>query len=207
MPDLVFEQDLACRRHAFRSRLGWAELIWDDERLSSLRFGYAGAADIAPPSRGISVEGRYLRPVQREAVRRIQRYLQGARVDFLDLPHIATANTPFAKMVIEICKQIDRGETKTYAEVAAEAGSPGAARAVGNVMRSNPLPLIIPCHRIVGANGTLGGYSAPGGLLTKAWLLAMERRDEAGMREISRQEDWLFARSCGTLERQRPHWK
>ena len=68
-----------------------------------------------------------------------------------------------------------RGLTRTYGELAAECGSPGAARAVGSVMAKNRYPLIVPCHRVLAAGGELGGYSAPDGLKMKRRLLEMER--------------------------------
>ena len=75
--------------------------------------------------------------------------------------------------MIDACRAIPRGETLTYGQLAAKAGYPGAARAVGQVMARNCLPLLIPCHRVVGSNG-LHGFSAPGGLATKQRLLEIE---------------------------------
>ncbi|MHC1783038.1 MAG: methylated-DNA--[protein]-cysteine S-methyltransferase [Anaerolineaceae bacterium] len=63
---------------------------------------------------------------------------------------------------------------RTYGSLAAAAGHPGAARAAGGVMSRNPIPVVIPCHRVVASDGTLHGYSAPGGLKTKSWLLELE---------------------------------
>jgi methylated-DNA-[protein]-cysteine S-methyltransferase len=80
----------------------------------------------------------------------------------------------FAGRVLEACRRIPFGETMSYADLADAAGSPRAARAVGNVMAANRIPLIIPCHRVVGAGNSLGGYSAPAGLAMKKRLLAME---------------------------------
>ena len=76
--------------------------------------------------------------------------------------------------MIEACQRIPRGETLSYGELAAKVGNPGAARAVGTVMSSNPLPLVIPCHRVLGAGGCLGGYSARQGVAMKRRLLEME---------------------------------
>src|SRR5262249_35473005 len=74
--------------------------------------------------------------------------------------------TPFQRRVLECCRAIPSGETMSYGELAHVAGAPGAARAVGSVMRSNKIPLVIPCHRVVSSCG-LGGSSAPGGLKLK----------------------------------------
>jgi len=80
--------------------------------------------------------------------------------------------TPFRRAVLEQTMAIPMGETRTYAELAAAAGNPRAARAVGRVMATNPLPFVIPCHRVVGSNGTLHGYG--GGLDLKERLLKVE---------------------------------
>jgi methylated-DNA-[protein]-cysteine S-methyltransferase len=83
-------------------------------------------------------------------------------------------HTAFQRRVIRCCRQIPWGATRSYAELAARAGSPRAARAVGAVMAANRFPLIVPCHRVIGARGSLGGYSAPTGLVMKSRLLARE---------------------------------
>lgn len=80
--------------------------------------------------------------------------------------------TPFRRAVLEHTMAIPMGETRTYADLAALAGNPRAARAVGRVMATNPLPFVIPCHRVVGSNGTLHGYG--GGLELKERLLKVE---------------------------------
>jgi methylated-DNA-[protein]-cysteine S-methyltransferase len=77
--------------------------------------------------------------------------------------------------VLEACRGIPYGRTTTYAELAAKAGNPRAARAAGSAMSHNPIPIIIPCHRVLHTGGGLGGFSAPGGLSLKERLLAMER--------------------------------
>jgi methylated-DNA-[protein]-cysteine S-methyltransferase len=104
----------------------------------------------------------------------LTRYAVGERVDFshvlLDLDYL----TPLGRQVIAACRRIPAGSVRTYGELAADCGAPGAARAVGSVMAKNRYPLIVPCHRVVGAAGSLGGYSAPDGLRMKRRLLAME---------------------------------
>jgi methylated-DNA-[protein]-cysteine S-methyltransferase len=80
----------------------------------------------------------------------------------------------FRRRILEYIRSIPFGKIQSYGQVAAAAGSPRAARAVGGAMASNPLPIIIPCHRVVAGNGRLTGYSAPGGLMVKKLLLQME---------------------------------
>ena len=87
--------------------------------------------------------------------------------------------TSFQRRVLEQCRRIPYGHTVSYAELAAKAGFPRAARAVGNCMAGNRIPLIIPCHRVVCAGGRLGSYSAPGGTGMKRRLLALEAQELA----------------------------
>ncbi|MBW2271961.1 MAG: methylated-DNA--[protein]-cysteine S-methyltransferase [Deltaproteobacteria bacterium] len=98
-------------------------------------------------------------------------FLEGKREDF-DLP-LDLRCTPFQTTVYEELLRIAYGETHSYAEVAAAVGRPKAVRAVGAAAGSNPIPIVIPCHRVIASGGKLQGYA--GGLHTKARLLAMER--------------------------------
>ncbi len=84
--------------------------------------------------------------------------------------------TPFARKVYVHLRTIPYGKTQTYGEVATAIGHPKAARAVGRALARNPMPIVIPCHRVVAKDGSLHGYSGPGGQTTKAWLLEWERR-------------------------------
>lgn len=92
----------------------------------------------------------------------------------LDLPHELRGVTPFQKRVLRALQSWPYGSTLTYGELAREVGSPRAARAVGAAMAANPLPLLIPCHRVVGADNRLTGYSGGRGLSSKQYLLALE---------------------------------
>lgn len=102
-------------------------------------------------------------------------YFQGQRRIF-NLPLGNDSLTSFANKVRQELIKIPYGTVVSYAELAVLAGSPGAARAVGGVMSSNPLPLIVPCHRVVNADGRIGQYSAAHGSRTKAWLVDFESR-------------------------------
>ena len=107
----------------------------------------------------------------RIAIAQILEYLEGKRVDFeltLDL-----RGTPFQKRVWAELLRIPYGETQSYADVARAIGKPRAMRAVGTANGANPIPLVVPCHRVIASDGTLGGYG--GGLDLKRQLLAMER--------------------------------
>ena len=99
-------------------------------------------------------------------------YFAGGRVDF-DLP-LDLSGSSFSEAVWGVLSSIPRGEVISYATAASRAGSPGAARAAGTACAANPVPVIIPCHRVIRANGTLGRYSGGGGAWTKDTLLKIE---------------------------------
>lgn len=106
-----------------------------------------------------------------QAVRELEEYFAGERREFT-FP-TAAAGTPFQRLVWEALREIPYGETRTYGEIARRIGHPGAARAVGQANNRNPLPIVVPCHRVIGASGTLTGYA--GGLDVKERLLELER--------------------------------
>ena len=105
------------------------------------------------------------------AVEQLGEYFSGDRLDF-DLP-LAVAGTPFQQRVWAALRDIPYGETESYGELAARVGSPGASRAVGLANGRNPIGIIVPCHRVIGASGSLTGYG--GGIERKRQLLDMER--------------------------------
>jgi methylated-DNA-[protein]-cysteine S-methyltransferase len=113
-----------------------------------------------------------------EAATRLQAQLTGADVDLsdasLELPLDLSKIPDFHARIYRAARKLRRGQTVTYGELAREAGSPLAARAVGQAMAKNPLPLIVPCHRVLAAGGRIGGFTAPGGLGSKRHLLWLE---------------------------------
>ena len=113
-----------------------------------------------------------LAPAKLDRVRReLDEYFAGTRKDF-DLEIDLALAKPFARRILAATARIPFGATSTYGEVAAEAGSPGAARAAGGALGSNPIPIVVPCHRVLARNGTLHGYT--GGLHRKQRLLELE---------------------------------
>jgi methylated-DNA-[protein]-cysteine S-methyltransferase len=110
---------------------------------------------------------RRLDPVRRE----LERYFAGRLRDF-DQPLDWSLAGPFARRVLRRTARIPYGSVASYGDVAAEVGTPRGARAVGNAVGSNPIPVVVPCHRVVRTGGAIGGYG--GGLPRKRWLLALE---------------------------------
>jgi O-6-methylguanine DNA methyltransferase len=108
----------------------------------------------------------------RDLIERLHSYLSGETVSFADCPLDFGGLSPFARKVLVACQGIPYGQVRSYSELAELVGSPRAPRAVGQVMARNPLPLVIPCHRVVGARGSLVGFG--GGLELKRRLLALE---------------------------------
>jgi methylated-DNA-[protein]-cysteine S-methyltransferase len=171
---------------AFMSDLDWMAVAWREEVLQGIVFGYTMRrhAEVAlarslrlPPQFFCSVGNGQPVGAPRSIVQlvdRLHQFAEGRPVDFADVPLALDRLSPFARRVVDACRRIPWGQVRTYGQLAAVCGSPGAARAVGSVMAKNRFPLIVPCHRVVAAGGELGGYSAPAGLAMKRRLLEME---------------------------------
>ena len=145
------------------SPIGSIFLTASEQGLQRIEIGSADPA-IGNPRMSVDLE---------MAVNQITAYFSGDLKDFsvrLDISKL----TDFQQKVLEITRTIPFGEVYRYRELAYRIGKPGASQAVGMVMKKNPIPLIIPCHRVVASNGRLHGYSAGHGLDTKAWLLSHE---------------------------------
>ncbi len=108
----------------------------------------------------------------------IKRYYKSGYADFkkTDFTISLAGLSDFGRKVISACKKIPPGETITYSQLAKKAGFPKASRAAGNILAKNSLPLIVPCHRVIRADGKIGNFSAPGGSKTKKKMLEHEKR-------------------------------
>ena len=109
-----------------------------------------------------------------EAMNRIRKHFSGCPQDFVDLPVDLSGVTPFGRKVLAACREIPAGAVATYGNLATRIGNPAASRAVGGALGNNPVPIVIPCHRVLASGGRPGGFSAPGGAETKVRLLAIE---------------------------------
>ena len=116
--------------------------------------------------------------ISREAAGMLTDYFKGIPQPFEKLPiDLSLVHGGFRRAVLEFARTIRFGEIRTYGQLAAAIGSPHAARAIGGAMAANPVPVIIPCHRVVASDGRLTGYSAPGGIHMKHFLLRLEGVD------------------------------
>ena len=151
------------------SPVGNLLLVGDGERLTGL---FMTSQRRAPSFEAVGEDGAAFG----EAVRQLGEWFEGRRRTFhLDL---APCGSTFQLQVWEVLREIPFGETMTYGEVARRVGRPGSARAIGSAVGGNPVGIVIPCHRVVGAGGALTGYA--GGLDRKRWLLEHERRYAGG---------------------------
>lgn len=162
----------------FETQMGWLAIAGKDGVLIRVKIGHP-SEDLALKAfvveEGLSdarIEIEDWNPDLREE---LTRFADGEPISF---DHVELAwpkpLTRFRKRVISETRRISWGNTLTYGEVAKRAGSTGAARAVGTAMSSNRFPFVVPCHRVVGSGGGLGGFTAPGGVGLKERLLMME---------------------------------
>ncbi len=105
---------------------------------------------------------------------KIKAYFDGSYVDFVDTRLVLDGLTEFSRNVLTECRKVKYSQTISYSELAKLAGRPKASRGVGNILAKNPLPLIIPCHRIIRSDGKIGGFSATGGIGLKERMLKLE---------------------------------
>ncbi len=121
-------------------------------------------------------EPRYDRDLLRPLQQQIIAYFAGKAVDFSsDIPLRLDGLSGFTKRVLTACRKIRPGQTLTYSQLAERIGRPRAARAIGAALAKNPIPLIIPCHRVIRSDGTAGGFTAPSGIKLKRKLLNLEK--------------------------------
>ena len=149
----------------YSSPIGKLTLAADDQGLRHIVFP-GGSRSFSAPSHWQHVHTEFT-----ETITQLQEYFAGTRTTFT-IP-LSPQGTDFQQSVWQTLRQIEYGQTATYGDIAKKIDKPKASRAVGAANGANPIPIIIPCHRIIGASGKLTGFTA--GLATKQWLLAHER--------------------------------
>jgi methylated-DNA-[protein]-cysteine S-methyltransferase len=144
------------------SDLGLVAVAWADSQLHFHSF-------LKRLNRPIQPDPKKIAPYARE----LREYLNGRRSAFT-IPIDWSLFRPFQREALQAVFRIPYGETSTYRDIAMEIGRPQASRAVGRANATNPMPLVIPCHRVIGRDGKLHGYGGGEGLKTKEWLLKLE---------------------------------
>jgi methylated-DNA-[protein]-cysteine S-methyltransferase len=175
--DRGYDQDRMTTGFAlFDTAIGTCAMAWNDRGVASVRLPEGPAV-----TAGARMRRRFPGAIQQAPPPDVQRAIDGIvsllRGESVDLAFIALDTTgiePFNQRVYDLARRIPPGRTMTYGEIAIRLGAPGSARAVGQALGRNPFPIVVPCHRVLAANGGMGGFSAPGGVDTKRRLLEIE---------------------------------
>jgi methylated-DNA-[protein]-cysteine S-methyltransferase len=161
----------------FDTSLGTHGIAWGDEGITAAVLPHARAdLTLAALKRRVTAPEATPPPDVERAIALVRGLLDGEDVDLTGIELDMQGVGDFDRRVAVVARAIAPGETLTYGEVAKRAGAPGEAREVGAAMGRNRFAPIVPCHRVVAANGKLGGFSAPGGVDTKLRMLEIERR-------------------------------
>lgn len=166
----------------FETALGHVALAWSDAGLTRLALPQQDLVEAQRLATGWRDAGEPVAEADapefvRAAIGLVRRYAEGETMDFSVLPFDLRGVGHFRRAIYDAALRLPQGTVTTYGELAAQAGFPGAARETGQALGANPMPLVIPCHRILAAGGRIGGFSAPGGVVTKQRLLAHEGVD------------------------------
>jgi methylated-DNA-[protein]-cysteine S-methyltransferase len=160
----------------FASAVGHCGIAWSDEGIVGVNLPEANeAATRARMRRRFAPATEAVPPPQvQQAIDGIVALLRGEAVALADIRLDMREVAPFQRKVYEVARGIPPGATMSYGEIAARIGDPGAARSVGHALGTNPFTIVVPCHRVLAADGKMGGFSAYGGVDTKVKLLAIE---------------------------------
>lgn len=157
----------------FQTEMGFAGLAWSAAGITRLCLPEKSRAGV---ERRLAGHGPALEPQGwvADLIERIVAYFAGADVDFSAIPVDLSGIDAFRLDIYAAARRLAFGEAVTYGELARRAGHEGMARETGAALGANPVPLVVPCHRIVAAGGKIGGFSAPGGSATKQKMLELE---------------------------------
>lgn len=160
----------------FPTAFGTCGIAWRDGGLTRLQLP---EHDVSATERRLALRASAAQPGKEPpwvqwAIVALQRYFVGRAIDFNGVLVDLDRSSPFHQRIYAALREIAWGKTITYGALAAEVGAPDAARAIGQAMGRNPVPIIIPCHRVLASGGRIGGFSAPGGATTKQRLLELE---------------------------------
>jgi methylated-DNA-[protein]-cysteine S-methyltransferase len=159
----------------FQTAIGSCAIAWSERGVTSVWLPEKSPLQMrARIARRFSTLESSPPPFVAHAIDGIVALLEGEARDLTDVPLDLDSAPEFHRRVYDVTSAIGPGQTLSYGEVAKRVGEPGAARAVGQALGKNPIPIIVPCHRVLAAHGGTGGFSAPGGTATKLQLLAIE---------------------------------
>jgi methylated-DNA-[protein]-cysteine S-methyltransferase len=165
------------RYFIFETTNGFCGIAWNDAGITRFQLP-AKSAEVAERimlRRTPGAKAGVPTPMVNEAVAAVKRYFEGNETDFSQLELDLDGQDEFFKRVYAAARRVKWGHTTTYGTLARElGGGPETAREVGQAMARNPIPLIIPCHRVLAAGGKIGGFSAPGGAAAKIRMLGLE---------------------------------
>lgn len=185
MPAAITNNPVESGYALFDTAIGRCALVWrgglvvgaalpeasDEGARATLARRFAGAAEAEPP------------PFAADAIARIVSLLAGGRTDLGDIK-VDPEGSAFERNVWQAARRIPCGEVRSYGDIARDIGAPGAAQAVGLALGRNPVPILVPCHRVLAADGRSGGFSAPGGVATKFRILEIEGARRPGEPEL-----------------------
>jgi methylated-DNA-[protein]-cysteine S-methyltransferase len=162
----------------FDTAIGRCAVAWTDRGIARIQLPDASDAQAV---RRLAMHGDLTSadppPDVADAIDEMRRHLDGDPQDFRDFPLDTSGVADFHQRVYNAAREVSAGRTISYGELAERIGSPGAARAVGQALGKNPFPIVVPCHRVLAAQGKAGGFSTHGGLVTKRRILAAEGVD------------------------------
>jgi methylated-DNA-[protein]-cysteine S-methyltransferase len=191
----------------FETASGFCGIAWNSVGITCLGLPTksAAAAERALLRRAPGAEPGALTPAVAEAVAAVQRYFEGEETDFSGFDLDLGEQGAFFKQIYAAARRVGWGQTTTYGALAKEVGAwPEAARDVGEAMANNPVPLIIPCHRVLAAGGKIGGFSAPGGSAAKFRMLELEGVHVERSRPIRQADDAPLLEWRTTTQRRPP---
>lgn len=185
MPAAITNNPVESFYALFDTAIGRCALVWrgglvvgaalpeasEERARASLARRFPGASEAEPPS------------FAADAIARIVSLLAGGRTDLCDIK-VDPEGSAFERNVWQAARRIPCGEVRSYGDIARDIGAPGAAQAVGLALGRNPAPILVPCHRVLAADGGSGGFSAPGGVATKFRILEIEGARRPGEPEL-----------------------
>ncbi len=161
----------------FATAIGECAVVWSHLGIKGVTLPHTAQsttrADLLRRFRGVG--GAPMPVPVAQAAQRMTALMDGDADDLRDIALDLSASAAFEQRVYEIARAITPGHTRTYGQIARELGDLNLSRAVGQALGANPCPIIVPCHRVLASGGKTGGFSAPGGVATKARMLSIER--------------------------------